>query len=159
MTCDDARGGFTTGTLCNGRRPPHSQLEARMPTRPLRRHATLAGIAAVLALPACATTHGRPPVDKSNWPQSDGRCLNSQMMIIDNPTGYSAEVRSVEDHVNAPPNSSVVITTVAAGAVDTIPDIPRNNRRVIVRLEEQPYMTGMPVPIHGLSVSCVAKPE
>ncbi|CAN5889207.1 hypothetical protein BH11GEM1_BH11GEM1_27670 [soil metagenome] len=130
-----------------------------MSTRSLCKHAALAGFAAALTIPACATTHRGSTVDKSNRPQNDGRCQDTQMMIVDNPTGYSAEVLSVEDHVNAPTNSSVIITTVAPGAVDTIPEIGRNNRRVLVRLADQPYMAGMPVPIHGLSVSCVAKPD
>ncbi|MEP6990597.1 MAG: hypothetical protein ABJA80_06655 [bacterium] len=78
---------------------------------------------------------------------------------MSNKTSYTAQVMNLEDHVNSPPSSAVIISTVVAGAVDTIPDISRNNRTVHVELADRPILTGFRVPISGLAVSCVAKPE
>ena len=113
---------------------------------------------ATLAACACARSNRADEATLADGAALRGdRCNDSELMVVENHTGYPVRVIAGEGHVNAMPGSSEEITIVQSGAVDTIQWVRKDLHKVSFDVQQPHFADGMRVPYRGLSVRCVPR--
>ena len=113
---------------------------------------------ATLAACACARSNRADEATLADGAALRGdRCNDSELMVVENHTGYPVRVIAGEGHVNAMPGSSEEITMVQSGAVDTIQWVRKDLHKVSFDVQQPHFAGGMRVPYRGLSVRCVSR--
>jgi hypothetical protein len=122
--------------------------------------ATRAGICVLaITLSACAHSGARP---EGGATLADGqavmdRCTASELLVVQNQTGYPVRVRSTDGSAFSSSTSAQHIQTVSSGTVDSIPGLAMQHAKVQFDVEQPAFTNGQQPMIHGLQARCVPK--
>lgn len=112
---------------------------------------------AVVGLAACAQRRALDPVaydENGARPIRGGQCADSENVVVTNKSSHVARVSAEKPGANGWHGDYENVATVLPGAVDTMPHY-RKELVLYSWYEDQQYISGMPVPIRGLSMQCV----
>jgi hypothetical protein len=114
------------------------------------------GLTAV-ALSACA--HGGSHLEtRSSLAEGTAvmnRCSDSQVLVVENRTGYPVQVVATEGSPSPTIGSATEIATVRSGAVDTLAFGAKLHRQLQFNVERPAFPNGQRPPITGLRAQCV----
>lgn len=125
-----------------------------MPRRiPLRLAAHLAALG---ALAACAHAPQPQPGAANLATGKDvvSHCQKSEMLVVENRTGFPVRVATVDGGPNSFLTSGEVLATIASGVVDTIPGSQLNHPVIVYDVERPSFSNGQRLPVSGLRAWC-----
>jgi hypothetical protein len=111
----------------------------------------------VLVMCACARTH---PVDETSvsegTPLRGNRCGESELMVVENRTGYPVRVRATENRMTSVPGSAMALQVIQSGVIDTIRGAPKALGTIVVFDVDRPALpSGAPMRSDRLTIRCV----
>ena len=114
-----------------------------------------------VALVACACVHSGP-VDEADISEGTrlrgNRCKESELMVVENRSGYPVRVRAVEDRVHKAPGPSIDLQVIQSGVIDTVRGAPTALSTIIVFDVDRPALpSGAPMRSDGLTIRCVSR--
>jgi hypothetical protein len=125
-----------------------------MPRRILPRLA--AHLAALGALAACAHAP-QPQPGATNFATGKdvaSHCQKSEMLVVENRTGFPVRVATVDAGPNSFLTSGEVLATIASGVVDTIPGSQLSHPAIAYDVERPSFSNGQRLPVSGLRAWC-----
>jgi hypothetical protein len=114
------------------------------------------GLTAVL-LSACAHGGNRleTPSSLAKGMAVMDRCSTSEVLVVENRTGYPVQVIATDGNVSPSIGSATEIGTVRSGAVDTLSFGTKLHRQLKFNVERPAFPNGQRPPITGLRADCV----
>jgi hypothetical protein len=117
---------------------------------------TLPRLAALGLFAACAHAPQPQPAATSLASGKDvvSHCQKSEMLVVENRTGFPVRVASVDPGPNSFITSGEILATIASGVVDTIPGSQLSHPAIAYTVDRPSFSNGMPLPVSGLRAWC-----
>jgi hypothetical protein len=114
-----------------------------------------AHLAVLGALAACAhAPRPQPGTSLATGQDVVSHCQKSQMLVVENRTGFPVRVSTGDAGPNAFLTSGELLATIASGVVDTIPGSQLSHPAIGYTVDRPSFSNGMPLPVSGLRAWC-----
>ncbi len=117
-------------------------------------------LVALATVAACSHgTRGRTANQSvSDGTAVQGRCLATEMLVVENRSGYPVKVIATDASPNGFATGSALITTVASGVVDTIPWIGKVHPYIQLEVDRPAFSPNGVKPVSsGYGARCVTR--
>lgn len=130
------------------------------PFRSMPRGSALITGLTLVALGACGRIHQQGPLaydQNGERPMRKGRCDDTELIVVSNRSSHVAKVGAYKSGSGGGTANvdHEVLATILPGAVDTLTHVRKGLDIISYSYEDQEFISGMRVPIRGLSISCV----
>jgi hypothetical protein len=119
---------------------------------------SLAACLAVLGTVAACAHNPQPQPGATNLATGNdvvSHCRKSEMLVVENRTGFPVRVATVDPGPNSFLTSGEVLATIGTGVVDTIPGSQLSHPAIAYDVERPSFSNGMRLPVSGLRAWCV----